>query len=67
MIHYIQPIRYYLAYPQWCDHCKKKCDGTDARKPYRLVSTNENVKAIVLCNACMDLALSESNIIPEEF
>ena len=51
---------------QWCDHCKKKCN-TEEHLPYLLTSTNEDMPNMVLCKACLDLALSEQGILPEEF
>ena len=50
---------------EWCDHCKKKKD--EVRKMYFIESTNPKMKTKVLCNCCMDLALSETNILPEDF
>ena len=50
---------------QWCDHCGKRCD--DTRTPFLVSSSNPGINDKVLCKACIDLGLYESNILPEEF
>ena len=50
---------------EWCDHCKKKCD--DIRFPYLVTSTLDPFKSMILCKCCIDMALNEQQIIPEEF
>ena len=50
---------------EWCDHCCKRADGT--RRMYFVSSTNENINTMVLCNCCLDMALNEQGILPEEF
>ena len=62
MIKQINPLPFVN---EWCEICKKKCDKNE-RFPYLISSTN-NVKSIVICKACMDLALNEQNILPEDF
>lgn len=49
---------------EWCDVCKKKCDGT--RKPF-LLSSSETKQSLVICNCCIDIALNENEMLPEDF
>lgn len=50
---------------EWCDHCKMHCK--DIRPPFLIQSDNPNMKDMVLCSCCIDLALNEYKILPEEF
>lgn len=52
---------------EWCDHCEKGPDTKNIRNFYFVESTNPNVNTMVLCNCCLDLALNETGILPEEF
>lgn len=65
MILSIKACSWYGPREYRCDHCKKKND--EVRKMYYVDSTNPGVKTMVLCNCCMDLALNETGILPEEF
>lgn len=49
---------------EWCEVCKKKCDGI--RMPF-LLSSNESNKSLVICNCCIDMALNEKEMLPEDF
>lgn len=51
---------------EYCDICKKACN-IDERFPYLITSTENNKENIVICKACLDSALFEQNILPEEF
>lgn len=62
MVESIIPMPYAA---EWCEHCHKLCVGI--RKAYLLKSDNPNQKDMVICNACIDIAATENNIIPEEF
>lgn len=64
MIKEIIPFKGLKRGVEWCDHCKKQCIGP--REPFLVTSTN-NIKDMVLCKCCIDLALNENNILPEEF
>lgn len=48
-----------------CDICKKQCNENE-RFPYLVTSNCCNMQ-LVICKACMDIALNEQNILPEEF
>lgn len=56
---------------EWCEHCHKKCD--DVRRAYLITSTETLQekpwvnKNMVLCSCCIDMALNEQQILPEEF
>ena len=50
---------------EWCDHCGKRANGI--RRMYFVSSTNPGVNTTVLCNCCVDMALNNDNILPEEF
>jgi hypothetical protein len=52
---------------EWCDHCKKGPDMKNIRNFYFVESTNRKMNTMVLCNCCLDLALNETGILPEEF
>ena len=65
MIRSILPIANNMIHPEWCDHCKKKCDAI--RKPYLISSTEKDAGEMVLCKCCMDLALNEQGILPDNF
>lgn len=49
----------------WCDICKHRCN-TPEHGPF-LVTSSETGKSMIICNACIDMALFEANIIPEDF
>ena len=49
----------------WCEHCKKRCN-TPERSPFLVTSTNKK-ESVILCNACIDMALFETGILPEDF
>lgn len=65
MIKSITPMKGLTHGVEWCDHCKKQCIGP--REPFLVSSTNTDMKDIVLCKCCIDIALNENNILPEEF
>lgn len=48
-----------------CDICKKQCNENE-RFPYLVTSDCCNMQ-LVICKACMDIALNEQNILPENF
>lgn len=59
-------------FSEWCDHCKKGPDKKNIRNFYFVDSDNEKLHkqrkgTIVLCNCCLDMALNEQGILPEEF
>lgn len=62
MIKHIVPLPFT---EEWCEHCKKHCTGE--RDPFLVTSDNPKMKNIVLCKCCIDLALNEQGILPEEF
>lgn len=62
MVKSIMPYRMDNA---WCEHCKKPCNRPE-RSPYLVTSTNKK-ESVILCNACIDLALFERGILPEDF
>lgn len=51
---------------EWCDNCKRKCNEQE-RSPFLIISDNKDMHDMVLCKACMDLALNEQGILTEEF
>lgn len=50
---------------EWCNHCHRECK--DPLRAYWLVSDNPKMDIVTLCNACMDIALNETEILPEDF
>lgn len=55
---------YPMGCTEWCEHCHRKC--VEPLQAFYVSSTN-NVPAKILCNACIDLALNENMILPEDF
>ena len=51
---------------EFCDSCKSNCN-CDERFPYLITSTNDPNMSMILCNACIDMALANANILPEDF
>jgi len=52
----------------FCEVCRKKCKGI--RKGYLLTSTEKKdgkAQEMVLCNCCIDIALNDCAILPDEF
>lgn len=62
MIKRIIPIKNTREY---CEHCKSECKGI--REGYILESSNDPNLKMLLCNCCMDIALNEQGILPEDF
>ena len=62
MIKQINPLPFTKEH---CDICKMACN-IEERFPYLIKSTNDS-KDMVICKACLDTALFNSNIIPEDF
>lgn len=62
MIKSITPLR---TKNEFCEHCKCKCKGI--RIPYLIESSNDPNLKMLLCNCCIDMALNENGILPEEF
>lgn len=50
---------------EWCDNCSKRANGI--RRMYFVSSTNPKMNTMVLCNCCVDMALNDNQILPEEF
>lgn len=55
----------YAVHGAYCEHCKKKCD-TPEHYPFMVKSSNGK-PGVILCNACIDMALFEGGILPEDF
>lgn len=51
---------------EWCNHCKRHC-FPEEREAFLISSDQPKVNDIILCKACLDLALSEQGILPEDF
>lgn len=66
MIKNIYPLPCLSNCTEHCDHCKRKCD-ISAKEPYIVTSTVIGMKSMLICKACLDLALNEYKILPEEF
>ena len=62
MIKQIKEMKYTK---EWCNICKKPCN-IEERKPFLITSTCSN-NELIICKACMDIALNEQNILPEDF
>ena len=61
-------IRQIIGLPETkehCDICKKECNENE-RFPYLVTSDSCNTQ-LIICKACMDIALNEQNILPEDF
>lgn len=62
MIKHIMPC---INQHEWCEHCHRECKGV--LRAYWVYSDNPDMEAMTLCNACFDIAMNETGILPEEF